>query len=64
MTATDPIDQWFPTCGKRTPGGKRRTGLMYAKTILVTAENTKKEGIKINTQEQSYVVLVYKERLM
>jgi hypothetical protein len=30
--------------------------------ILVMAENTKKKGIKIKTQKQSYDVLVYKER--
>jgi hypothetical protein len=28
------------------------------------AENTKKEGVKIKKQKQSYEVLVYKERLM
>jgi hypothetical protein len=27
------------------------------------AENTKKKGVKIKTQNQSYEVLVYKERL-
>jgi hypothetical protein len=27
------------------------------------AENNKKMGVKIKTQEQSYEVLVYKERL-
>jgi hypothetical protein len=27
------------------------------------AENTKKKGVKIKTQKQSYQVLVYKERL-
>jgi hypothetical protein len=28
------------------------------------AENTKKKGVKLKTQKQSYEVLVYKERLM
>jgi hypothetical protein len=28
------------------------------------AENIKKNGVKIKTQNQSYEVLVYKERLM
>jgi hypothetical protein len=27
-------------------------------------ENTKKKGVKIKTQKQSYEVLAYKERLM
>jgi hypothetical protein len=43
----------------------RWTGWGYAKIILVMAENThtKKKGIKIKTQKQSYEVLVYKKRL-
>jgi hypothetical protein len=41
-------DQWFQTCGTRTPGVTRRTGWGYAKIILVMAENTKKKkGVKI-----------------
>jgi hypothetical protein len=44
-------------------GGTRRTGLGYAKIILVMAENTKKL-VKIQTQKQIYEVLVYKGRLM
>jgi hypothetical protein len=34
----------------------------YAKIILVMAENTKKKGVKIKTQKQSYEVLVHKKR--
>jgi hypothetical protein len=35
------------------------------KIILVMVENTKKKkGFKIKTQNQSYEVLVYKERFM
>jgi hypothetical protein len=37
------LDQWFPTCGTRTPGGTWRTGWEYAKIILVLAQNTKKK---------------------
>jgi hypothetical protein len=40
------LEQWFPTCGKRTPGGARRTGWGFAKIILVMARNTKKKGVK------------------
>jgi hypothetical protein len=59
------LHQWFSSCGMRTLGGKRRTGWGYAKIILVMAENTKKKkGVKIKTQEQSYEILVYKERLV
>jgi hypothetical protein len=35
-----------------------------AKIILAMAENTKKKGVKIKTQKLSYVVLLYKERLV
>jgi hypothetical protein len=31
---------------------------------LAIEENTKKKGVKIKTQKQSYEVLVYKGRLM
>jgi hypothetical protein len=31
--------------------------------ILVMAENTKKKGVKIKIQKQSFEVLVYNERL-
>jgi hypothetical protein len=53
---TNYIEQWFPTCGTRNPGG-------YAKIIIVMAENTKKR-VKIKTQNKNYPSLVYKERLM
>jgi hypothetical protein len=33
----------------------------YVKIILVMAENTKKKGVKIKTQKQSYEVWVYRE---
>jgi hypothetical protein len=56
------LDQWFPTCGTRTPGCTRRTGWGYTKIILVMAEDTK-NGVKIITQEQGCEVLIYKERL-
>jgi hypothetical protein len=56
------LDQWFPTCGTRTPGDTRRTGWEYPKIILLTAENTEKE-VEIKTQKQSYDVLVYNDRL-
>jgi hypothetical protein len=35
---------------------------VYAKIILVMAENTKKKGVEIKTQNQTYEVLVHKER--
>jgi hypothetical protein len=50
------IVQWFPTCGTHTPGGTRRTGWGYTKIILVMAENSKKNGVKIKTQKQRYVI--------
>jgi hypothetical protein len=48
------VAQSFPTCGTRTPEG-------YVKIILVMVENTKRKGVKIKTQKQSYEVLVYKD---
>jgi hypothetical protein len=58
------LEQWFSTCGTRTPESTRLTGWGYAKIILVMAKNTKKKkGVKIKTPEQSYEVLDYKERL-
>jgi hypothetical protein len=47
-----------------TPGGTGWTGWGYEKIILVMVETTKKKGVKIKTQEQSYEVLVYKDKLM
>jgi hypothetical protein len=48
--------QYFPSCGTHTLGSTQRTGWGYAKIILVMAENTKKKGVKIKTQKQSYEV--------
>jgi hypothetical protein len=36
----------------------------YVKIILVMAGSTKRKGVEIKTQKQSYEVLVYKEKLM
>jgi hypothetical protein len=58
------LEQWFPTCGTRTPGDTRRTGWGYGKIILVMTENTPRNGVKIKTQNPSSEVLVYKKRLM
>jgi hypothetical protein len=61
---TPGLGQWFPTCGTSTLGDTRRTGWWYSKIIPLMAENTKKKGVKIKTQKQSYKILVYKDRLM
>jgi hypothetical protein len=37
------LEQWFSTCGTRTPRGTWWTGWGYAKIILVMAENTQKK---------------------
>jgi hypothetical protein len=63
--ASNRLSQLFPTCGKRTPDGTWRTGWgVFESNIGNGGKHTKKKGVKIKAQKQSYEVSVYKDRLV